>query len=238
MTVRSCPFDRPRVLWSWVPRTEMISGPVSVARQAASGAASRVTSVIGYWQWGPIPGNGRLEGPAEWTDSMPPRDRRAGPSPSPPKQGGVAEYHSFSLRSVRRTGSRSATGIEPDNGHHPKHRRPAPPATVEGHHPHRSGPPLRSLARHDLHPRTRNPPRRRPRQHLPRLAHRRLTANRSINAAGERPANTEPDNPTGTLSVDPSYGSGHQPDGARRAWIGGQPFTGTSNMGDVPVSVK
>ncbi|MFE5853020.1 transposase [Streptomyces sp. NPDC056500] len=27
---------------------------------------------------------------------------------------------------------------------------------------------LRSLARHDLHPRTRNPPRRRPRQHLPR----------------------------------------------------------------------
>ncbi|MFS0697967.1 transposase [Streptomyces nitrosporeus] len=66
--------------------------------------------------------------------------------------------------------------------HHPGHRRPAAPAAVEEHHPHRSGPPLRRLARHDLHPRTRNPSRRRPRQHLPRLAHRRLTANRSISS--------------------------------------------------------
>lgn len=49
------------------------------------------------------------------------------------------------------------------------------------HHPAPSSPALQRLARPHLHPRKRHTTRRHPRHRLPRMAHRRLTTNRSIN---------------------------------------------------------
>ena len=76
--------------------------------------------------------------------------------------------------------------------HRPHHRGSTTAATTQEHHLDHSRQPPRRLAHHHQRTRTRYPTQRRPRHHLPRMAHRRLTTNRSITSDQPLPRPAQP----------------------------------------------